>query len=62
VTAVGYLLGPEHAGHDAVLRSITSTWEGNDEIEARRFTCSCGARVVVEIRTDVGPPSGKIDP
>ena len=48
------LLGEDHAGHSVTYRGLRATWEGGDEIETRRYVCSCGARVEVEIRTDVG--------
>ena len=52
------LLGEDHDRHSATFRGLRATWEGDDEIETRRYACSCGARIEVVIRVDVGPPTG----
>lgn len=54
------LIELEHEGHELKWKGTGTTWERNDEIETARYACSCGARITVETRTDVGPPTGKV--
>lgn len=59
----GVQVNPRHCGRPMRVRQIGTTWEGNDEIERVQFACVVGCGAVVEIvtRTDVGPPSGRIE-
>lgn len=48
-----------HCERPVKIRSRTTGWSGDFEHEAVSMTCeSCGADLLLTIKTDVGPPIG----